>query len=450
MVTLDVIIIGGGLAGSCLANGLLNNAKDLVNVTIYESDQQDSNRDGYQIRLGSYALMGFRACLTESQYTDLLLCFGRSGGVVSSAPAIFDTNMKLVLDLSKFPAYHKSAPIGRARLRNLLQAPLLKQKVIHYGKTFVHYEVVGPEVAPDGKIRAHFSDGSSADCDILISAEGSRSRINKQLGCCNIIDRPETEKGAVLGKCHVPWSVLRDLPHALVEKGSIYTAGRGCSIFSALYLPDNFTSTQQKPSYQPDRSEEEPSHYDETQASLMVSLTWTGGLSPREVVKLADPKGYMRQQLTEANWHPNFMKLVDAIEPDALQAVPLRQAKDTPVDWRRRTLADKVYASNPEIAHPRVWLIGDSFHPMLPTRGMGANNAIRDTADILGPLVALALHKKVHGQVTDDEARTQLAVYENAMIPRAMGWVKTSAKQNVRPFFLCMSSILEPHRLNYV
>ncbi|PVH90651.1 FAD/NAD(P)-binding domain-containing protein [Periconia macrospinosa] len=431
MATLDVIIIGGGLAGSCLANGLLNKAKDLVNVAIYERDQRNSKRDGYQIRLGSYALMGFRECLTESQYTDLLLCFGRSGGVVSSAPAIFDTDMKLVLDLSKFPAYHKSAPIGRARLRNLLQAPLLEQNVIHHGKTFVQYEVVGPEGAPDRKIRAHFSDGSSADCDILISAEGSGSRINKQLGCCNIIDPPETESGSVLGKCHVPWSVLRDLPHALVEKGSIYTAGRRCKLFSALYLPDNFTSPQQKASRQPDWSEEEPSHYDETQASLMVGLTWTGGLSPREIVKLADPKGYMRQQLAEAKWHPDFMKLIDAIELDALQAVPLRQAKDTPVDWRRRTRADKVHASNPEIAHPRVWLIGDSFHPMLPTRGMGANNAIRDTADILGPLVELALQKKARGQVTDEEARAQLAVYENAMIPRAMGWVKTSAQQDL-------------------
>ena len=271
MAALDVIIIGGGLAGSCLANGLLNRARDLVNVAIYERDERDSGRDGYQIRLGSYALTGFRECLTQQQYTHLLLCFGRSGGVVSSAPAIFDTNMKLLLDLSKFPAYQKSAPIGRARLRNLLQAPLLEQNVIQHGKTFVRYEVIEPQGSQESKIRAHFSDGSSADCHILISAEGSGSRINRQIGCNNIIDPPQTENGGVLGKCHVPWSVLRNLPRALVEKGSIYTANRRCRLFAAVYLPDNITLPQQKASCKPDGKLEEPSHYDEAQASLMVA-----------------------------------------------------------------------------------------------------------------------------------------------------------------------------------
>lgn len=438
MAALDVIIIGGGLAGSCLANGILNEAKDYVNVAIYERDERDSGRDGYQIRLGSYALIGLRACLSEPQYTDLLHCFGRSGGVVSSAPAIFDTNMKLVLDLSKFPVYQKSAPIGRARLRNLLQAPLLKQNIIHHSKTFVKYEVIKLEDVSHEKIRAHFSDGSNADCDILISAEGSGSRINKQLGCNNIVDPPKTDTGGVLGKCHVSRTVLRDLPRGLVEKGTIYTAGQRCKLFAALYLPDSMKLRQQKSSNQLDLSGNEPSEYDEAQASLMVAFSWDGGLSPREVVKLADPKGYMRQQMVEAKWHPELMKLIDAMAPDALQAVPLRQAKDTPVDWRRRTRTDKVHASDPEIAHPRVWLMGDSFHPMLPTRGMGANNALRDTADILEPLLELARQKMARGQVTNEEAQTQLAIYENAMIPRAMAWVKTSAQQTVRYLFHSM------------
>lgn len=442
MAALDVIIIGGGLAGSCLANGIINKAKDPVNVTIYERDERDSGRDGYQIRLGSYALIGLRACLTQCQYTNLLLCFGRSGGVVSSAPAIFDPDMKLVLDLSKFPVYQKSAPIGRARLRNLLQEPLLKQNVIRHSKTFLKYEVIKPEGVPNSKIRVYFSDGANADCDILISAEGSGSRINKQLGCNNIVDPPKTDSGGVLGKCHVSRSVLRDLPRGLVEKGTIYTAGQGCKLFAALYLPDSMTSRQEKASSQPAVDKGEPSHYDEAEASLMVAFGWDGGLSPREVVKLADPKGYMRQQMAEAKWHPELMKLIDAMAPEALQAVSSRQAKDTPVDWRRRTRADKVDLPNPEIAHPRVWLMGDSFHPMLPTRGMGANNALRDTADILDPLLELARHKKARGLVTDEEARTQLAIYEKAMIPRAMAWVKTSAQQTVShlfpsiPFFL--------------
>lgn len=44
-----VIVIGGGLAGSLLTNGLLNNG---VEAKLYERDAANSKRDGYQIRLG--------------------------------------------------------------------------------------------------------------------------------------------------------------------------------------------------------------------------------------------------------------------------------------------------------------------------------------------------------------------------------------------------------------
>lgn len=433
MAALDVIIIGGGLAGACLANGLLNKAKDVVNVAVYERDERDSQRHGYQIRLGSYALAGFRACLTERQYTDLLLCFGRSGGVVSSAPAIFDPDLRLVLDLSKFPAYHKSAPIGRARLRNFLQAPLLEHAVLHHGRTFTHYEVLGPEAGPGSKIRAHFHNGSSADCDILISAEGSGSRINKQVGCNNITETSAMGNGGILGKCDLSWPVLRDLPRQLLEKGTIYTGCPSNKLFAAVYLPDSLTSPQQKASRLAGWKEEgKPSDYDEAHASLFVAFCWEGGLQPREALKLPDPKGYLRQQMAEAKWHPDFLKLIDALEPDALQTVPLREATDTPVDWRQKTRARAAAAADAALAHPRVWLLGDAIHPMLPTRGMGANNALRDAADALGPLLALARQKAARGCVTDADAQAQLAVYETAMIPRAMGWVKTSGQQTVR------------------
>ncbi|KAF5694553.1 NADP-binding Rossmann-like domain-containing protein, partial [Fusarium mundagurra] len=122
MAPFKAVIVGGGLAGSCLANGLLNKAKDPIDVIVFERDKQGSNREGYQIRLGASALVGFRACLTADQYQGLLRCFGRSGGVVSSAPAIFNKEMKLLLDLGQIPAYDKSAPIGRGRLRDFLHS----------------------------------------------------------------------------------------------------------------------------------------------------------------------------------------------------------------------------------------------------------------------------------------------------------------------------------------
>lgn len=246
MAKLKVTIVGGGLAGACMANGLVNKADDLFDVKLFERDAETSDRDGYQIRLGAHALVGFRACLTERQYSELLRCFGRSGGVVSSAPSIYTTDMKLLLDLGKFPAYEKSAPIARARLRQFLQAPLREKSVIRYGKKFVRFEVIEGETPSESKIRAHFANGSSEDCDILLSAEGSGSRANRQLGCNNIIEDNTLGAGAFLGKCHLPWTVLRTLPRPIIEKGTILITAADARLFAAAYLPDNLTLSQDK------------------------------------------------------------------------------------------------------------------------------------------------------------------------------------------------------------
>ncbi|KAK8132300.1 hypothetical protein PG999_000473 [Apiospora kogelbergensis] len=447
MAPLQVVIVGGGLSGACLANGLVNQADDgLVDVTIYERDTEADRRDGYQIRLGAHALVGFRACLTAPQYADCLGCFGRSGGVVSSAPAIFNPNMDLVLDLSKFPAYQKSAPVGRARLRDFLQAPLRARSVMRYGMKFTGFDVVDSSTDDDHKtssrIRVYFEDGSSQECDILISAEGSGSRTNRQVGLNNIIEeKPKAGEGGFLGKCHLPWNVLRDLPRPLIEKGTIYAASSNAKIFSAAYLPDNLrpSAGAKAPGSGLSGAEtKKPSDYDEDQASLFVAIAWENGMSAAEAAQLPslEKKRLMGDMLRASGFSSDYLKLVEALDAEEIQSVPWRHSKaDTPVDWRERLLSAAATRNSgpldPRIGHPRVWLLGDSIHAMLPYRGMGANQAIHDTADALGPLLELARKKRADGTVTDAEVRRQLAVYENAMIPRAFAWVKQSAAQGL-------------------
>jgi hypothetical protein len=429
MAPLKVIIIGGGLAGACLANGLINNANGQVDVSVFERDEEGSDKGGYQIRLGAHALIGFKACLTENQYADLLLCFGKSGGVVSSAPCIFSpSDLKVLIDLSKAPIYEKSAPIARLRLQNFLQAPLRELNVIEYGKKFVRYEVL-----QNRNIRVHFQDNSHQDCDVLLSAEGSSSRMNKQTGLENILTKVRPGHGGLLGKCHLPWPVLQSLPRQLLEKGTIYTGNSKAMVFAAIYLPESLSSDKQTTDSQETDDDLKPKNYDEEEASLFLGVSWTTGPSSSEIPDIKDKKTLMRQKLAEAGFHPDFSSLVDAVDNGALMTTLWRYAKsDTPVNWRQLLLAKDENKSNPEIANPRVWLIGDSIHPMLPSRGMGANNAIHDTADALQPLLALAKLKSSHGVVKEDQVSTQLAVYEKAMIPRAFAWVRKSTDQQVR------------------
>lgn len=433
MAPLKVIIIGGGLAGSCLANGLVNKSPGQIDVTVFERDNENDERCGYQIRLGAHALIGFKACLTEKQYADLLPCFGRSGGILSSAPCIFSpSDLKVLIDLSKAPIYEKSAPIARTRLRDILQAPLRERKIIRYSKKYIKYEVLAGNRPEENSIRVHFADGSQEDCDILLSAEGSGSRTNKQLGLNNIIEDTKPGHAGYLGKCHLSWSVLQTLPKPLLERGTIYTGNSKALVFAAAYLPKNLSSTTKSSDTEGKGDVEKPNDYDEEQASLFFAVSWTTGPSVSELPQVQDKKLLIRQKLTEAGFHPDFHKLVDAVDDQALLTTPTRYSKsDTPVDWRQKLLVQHRTKPDRCIANPRVWLIGDSIHPMLPSRGMGANNAIHDTADALGPLLELARMKDLHNSLTDDEVSAQLAIYEEAMIPRAFSWVKKSSSQQV-------------------
>jgi 2-polyprenyl-6-methoxyphenol hydroxylase-like FAD-dependent oxidoreductase len=101
--------------------------------------------------------------------------------------------MKMLIDLGKFPAYTKSGSISRARLRSKLQEPLREKGVLAHGKTFTHFEILRDE----NKIRALFNDGSFEDADVIIAADGNKSRANRQLGCNNIVQLDKLE--GVLG-----------------------------------------------------------------------------------------------------------------------------------------------------------------------------------------------------------------------------------------------------------
>ncbi|KAF4417215.1 fungal specific transcription factor [Fusarium acutatum] len=173
MGTFRVCIVGGGLAGSLLANGLINNGVDTI---VFERDEENLKREGYQIRLGDPAMTGLASCLTDSQLEAIVQRLGRYSGSSKTAPSICNTKFQTILDLSALPTYSKSSAINRVVLRDLLLDPVAAKGKVKFGKQFSHYEIIKNGPSGNEGVKVNFKDGSSEYCDILVAADGSGSK----------------------------------------------------------------------------------------------------------------------------------------------------------------------------------------------------------------------------------------------------------------------------------
>lgn len=244
-----VIIAGGGLAGSLLANGLMNHG---VNVAVYERDAEDAKREGFQIRLGDSAMTGFNACLEPTDIAAIKSQFSQMSSTGLTAPTLMNTRFQTVLDLGQLPSYSASSAINRVVLRDILIAPLQERGIIQFGKAFQGYEVLQGNDGQES-VRVHFADGTTDTCDILVGADGSGSRvrshnigstyvrgqsgllmrylqINKQVGARNIV--PIDSHAMILSKGPLPEDWPEKLPERLTKSPLMVFAG-GVSMFYA-------------------------------------------------------------------------------------------------------------------------------------------------------------------------------------------------------------------------
>ncbi|KAJ4316649.1 hypothetical protein N0V94_005330 [Neodidymelliopsis sp. IMI 364377] len=407
-----VIIVGGGLAGALLANGLSNNGVDFM---VYERDQAGSKREGYQIRLGPGAQAGFRACLTNAHIDKITAKLGISSGAQATAPAIYNTRFQEIINLALVPSYTKSAAINRVVLRDLLLEPIETRQKIRYGKGFDRYEIATQKDGTE-KVIVYFSDGSHDICDLLVGADGSYSKINKQLGLENLhlLDT----HWAFLSKGNLSHKRMLELPHQLRD-GPFAVLSKDVSMYYALYLPKAEGEHHQA------ANDKSILQYNEKEASFYWGLNIPVSMIPYKThMEISNPRQVCLDAIKD--WAPEFHRMLSVGEDDPeendMLVTTLRASTEPKADWRTR-----VQSAGNDKGHPRVWLLGDAVHAMQPTRGQGGNTALADCADILPQLIhldSLASMSSVHP--TPEEFQTACNKYERAMMPRAFEWVKKS------------------------
>ena len=225
---LHVLIAGGGLSGLALAQGLI---KDGHTCEVFERDADDTRKIGYYLHMNADGGEALRRCLPA----DLFELYAQT------SRRTYDRRESVVLDdqlneLSSQP--HLGPPnegerphtgVHRRTLRAILRARLGDS--FHPGQP-----VTGYEETPDN-VTVTLADGSTAEGDVLVGADGIRSAVRGQkLPGTTVIDTGVRGLG-VFGRTPLTPELAAQLPPHLFEGVIIAADRKGSRLLIAVYRP---------------------------------------------------------------------------------------------------------------------------------------------------------------------------------------------------------------------
>lgn len=343
----SILIIGAGLGGLALAQGLI---KAGFNVLVFERDESPISRpQGYRISIRSLGMNALTALLTPEKLSRLSMAkVGDVGDGFTCA------NEKMEPFFSVPQGQDGAIQFLRSELRNLLQEGVN----IQWNKRLVMFEDHGDQVI------AHFEDGSHVTGDLLVGCDGGASTVRSLLHSVygnalgSIPKMIDSARASLSGQINrtLEWDVL--LP--LNKRGVVRYVGPNSHSMGVCFS---------------ERADRSPTiHWALLEEIEDINSPWyrfDQGLECRKRL-LEHCKCVMRNQ----TWHENLKKLVNDTPPEAMMA-----------PWLIRTTQFPDFNQYPIVPSGRVTLVGDSAHVMPPDRGLGGNNVLED-ARLLSALLA--------------------------------------------------------------
>jgi hypothetical protein len=162
-----VIVIGGGIGGLTLAQGLKLAG---VSVALYERDHSTTDRvQGYRVHINPTGSRALHACLPAPLFETFERTCGRPGRAIRFLTEQMEVLLSVDGELAdRHDAIGRHRSVSRITLRQILLSGL--DGIVHFGKTFTRYEERGQ------RLIAHFEDGTSAEGDVLVAAETAADR----------------------------------------------------------------------------------------------------------------------------------------------------------------------------------------------------------------------------------------------------------------------------------
>ncbi|WP_037150778.1 FAD-dependent oxidoreductase [Rhizobium freirei] len=361
----QVIIVGAGLGGPCLAQGLKRAG---IGFDVYERDAApDSRVPGYRIRIDAGGQRALSACLPPG-----LFGLFRATASVSPSAGRFLTPQLLPVTGRTPESWDTDEEedagdlsVNRQTLREILLTGI--EEHVHFGHGFTFYRCMD-----DASVEASFEGLPPISCSLLVGADGVNSQVRQQLAPYAV----PTDTGSIClyGKIELPLAAGSD--HFC--DGTTVVFADGCTaIFDPMRFQEDFPSLAAR--FAPDCN-----------LTPMVDYLYWALIGPRqrfgfeEYDHVQDLPILLRTAMR--GWHPDLRQVISRSEPSAVAALPIRSGR-------------------PEVLWPfgPVTLLGDAIHAMSPAGGLGANTALED-ARVLSETLGNTRAQPVNVALLDYEA----------------------------------------------
>jgi 2-polyprenyl-6-methoxyphenol hydroxylase-like FAD-dependent oxidoreductase len=352
----SVLIVGGGLGGLALAQGL---KRANIPFHVFEQDPTaDFRPQGYRLKINGDGAAALKKVLSNDlwNYFDETCAESKCGETNFNAIDASITHSRSGPGLRGGPTPYLA---DRTVLRNILRTGL--EEDISYGKKFTHYTI-----HEDG-VTASFADGTTYEGLLLVGADGVRSGVRKQYQPDHKV--VDTNGRCIYGKTPMTEELIQKFPARatkwmtlLVDRTPMtQTLDVDETPLTLLLEPVRFHNNQHRSKL--------PANY---VYWVLIARADLFGKSDKELLRLnGEESAALSLKLTE-EWDPSIRSLFQL--QDTTQASTLR-----------------VSSAKPEIPfwHPsaRVTLVGDAVHAMSPCGGVGAVTALRD-ASVLSAKIA--------------------------------------------------------------
>ncbi|HEX4063420.1 MAG TPA: FAD-dependent monooxygenase [Streptosporangiaceae bacterium] len=385
----DVIIIGGGIGGLCLAQAL---KQADIPYRVYERDESSGARlQGYRLNVEPFGAHALHDCLPAPLW-DLLV---ETSGDPGPGMGVFTQGLRQLMyepspDLPD--PVDRAHAVSRATLRRLLLAGLDN---VTFGQEFVRYQQDGDA------IRVEFADGSSDRATLVVGADGAGSRVRRQF----LPDAEIFSPGGfgVGGKLYLTDATRQWLPEALQRSKNMIMPWSDF-LFTAVF--HRRTQAARIPAELRDRLDAIGAKLDDgflREAAEADYVMWA--FVSKKPLSLPTPDADYRAAIEQRakGWHPALARLIRETDPTTVDLFNFAAAR--PVrPW----------------ATSGVTLLGDAIHQMPPVGGLGGNVAMCDARDLAKAITASA--------AAGVDPRAAIGDYEAAMLKRGFAAVREASR----------------------